>query len=145
MNTADTGRLTASSDGTTIVTDVNITGSGIVNLEAAVDAPAVLSPVSVSFGSTPSGSGVTRSVTVTVLNGGTVAATWPVAITDLAASGVTFKTSVASVTLDPGTSTTITVTATFSKAAAKGNKQASLVIGDPATPVAHAVVYAFVK
>ena len=37
VNTADTGRLTASSDGTTIVTDVNITGSGIVNLEAAVE------------------------------------------------------------------------------------------------------------
>ena len=48
-------------------------------------------------------------------------------------------------TLDPGKSTTISVTATFSKTAAKGNKQASLVIGDPATPVAHAVVYAFVK
>jgi subtilisin family serine protease len=146
VNTADVGRLTASSDGTTIVTDVNITGAGIANLESAVEAEALLAPVSVSFGSTPSGSGVRKSVAVTLLNAGDADAEWSVGIAAYgSAAGVQFTTSVSSVDLAPGESTTFTVDARFLKGATKGDKQAWLVIGDGEDLVAHAAVYAFVK
>ncbi len=99
-----------------------------------------------SFGATPSGSGVTRSVTVHVLNGGTAAATWSVGIATYGShAGVTFSTSVSSLSLAPGESASVQVKAAFSKAAPKGDKQAWLTISDGATLVAHAAVYAFVK
>jgi subtilisin family serine protease len=141
VNTADQGRLLDSTTGTKVVTDVNVTGSGIVNLESAVKASAVLSPVSVSFGATPAGSGATKGVAVTVLNASDAPVTWSVAIADASGAGVTFSTSVASVQLAAGASTTFTVNAVFSKSAPKGDNQAWLRIGD----VAHAAVYALVK
>ena len=146
VNTADTGVLTDYHDGSTTVTDVNVTGAGRLNLLSAVNATAVLDPVSVSFGAVPSGSGQTRTFDVTVSNEGPSEATWGVGIKDWGThAGVTFSTSVTSVTLDAGASTTFTVTAVFSKGASAGGKQAWLTIGDPNAPVAHAAVYAFVK
>ena len=141
VNTADTGVLEKYTlDGP--ATDVNVSGAGRVDVESAAGAVALLSPVSVSFGATPAGSGVTKTVAVTVLNGGTTDATWSVGIAPYgSASGVSFKTSVSSVQLAAGASATFTVSATFSKAASRGDKQAWLVIGD----AAHAVVYARVK
>ncbi len=146
VNTADVGRLTVHTNGTDLQTDVNVTGSGIANLESAVSATALLDPVSVSFGATPSGSGVSRTVKVTLLNAGDVDADWGVAIDAYgSAAGVKFTTSVTSVSIPAGGTATFTVKAAFSKKAAKGDKQAWLVITDGADLVAHAAVYAFVK
>ncbi|HEY3334097.1 MAG TPA: S8 family serine peptidase [Candidatus Limnocylindrales bacterium] len=146
VNTADTGVLTKYTDGTTLATDVNVSGSGRLNLDSAVGATALLGPVSVSFGATPSGSGMTKTTTVRISNGDTQAHTWSVAIAAYGtASGVTFSTSTSSVTIAAGASTTVTVTAAFSSAAPKGDKQAWLTVSSGNALVAHAAVYAFVK
>ncbi len=146
VNTADTGRLTDYRDGTTVVTDVNVTGAGIANVESAVDAAALLAPVSVSFGAAPSGSGQTRSLTVTLLNAGDSDVEWTVGIEPYGtATGVHFTTGVDSVSLAAGESTTFQVKASFLKKVTKGNKQAWLVVADGSGLVAHAAVYAFVK
>jgi len=145
VNTADVDVLTKYTlDG--LATDVNISGAGRVNVESAAGATALLDPVSVSFGSTPAGSGVTKSFTVRILNAGSSAATWHVGIAaNGSASGVTFSTGTSSVTVGAGASATFTVNATFSKAASVGSKQAWLVVTDDAGLVAHAAVYARVK
>jgi subtilisin family serine protease len=146
VNTADVGRLLDYRDGTTVVTDVNVTGAGIANVESAVGATALLSPVSVSFGATPSGSGQTRSVAVTLLNAGDADVDWTVGIEAYgAATGVHFSTSVSSVSLAAGESVTFKVKAEFPKKVVKGNKQAWLVVADGSGLVAHAAVYALVK
>lgn len=146
VNTADVGRLTKSTNGVDLETDVNVSGSGIANLESAVNATALLDRVSISFGATPAGSGVSKTVAVTLLNGGDTDVDWGVDIAAYGgAAGVTFTTSVSSVAIPAGASATFTVKAAFSKKAAKGDKQAWLVITDGADLVAHAAVYALVK
>jgi hypothetical protein len=145
VNTADVDVLEKDTlDG--LATDVNVIGAGRVNVESAAGARALLSPVSVSFGATPSGSGATKSMAVTLLNGTKSTVDWTVGIAPYGgASGVKFTTSISSVKLAAGASTTFTVNAAFAKAAPSGDKQAWLVIGDAAGLVAHAAVYAFVK
>jgi subtilisin family serine protease len=146
VNTADVGALKVYTNGTTLVTDVNVSGAGRLNLESAVNAAAIIAPVSVSFGATPSGSGVTKASTVTVFNPGATARTWGVGIAAYGVStGVAFSTSVSSITVPAGGSATFSVVAVFGKAAPTGDKQAWLVLTDGATLVAHAAVYAFVK
>ena len=146
VNTAETGVLTQYADGTTPATDVNVSGSGRLNLDSAVGAIALLDPVSVSFGATPSGSGVTKTVTVRIVNADDAAHTWAVGIgANGPSAGVSFSTSVSSVTLAAGEAETFTVTAVFGKSAPKGDKQAWLTVTDGATLVSHAAVYAFVK
>ena len=145
VNTADVGALKVYTNGTTLATDVNVIGAGRLNLASAVDAPVALNPVSVSFGATPSGSGVTRTFAVTVFNPG-AARTLDVAIAAYGtSSGVTFSTSVSSVQVAADGSATFSVVAVFGKAAPAGNKQAWLTITDDDTLVAHAAVYAFVR
>ena len=99
VNTAETGVLKAYTNGTTIVTDVNIQGAGRENLDNAVRARAALSPVSVSFGAVPSGAGQSKTFPVTILNttGGT--ATWNLAIANTTGSGVSFSVGSSSVTV----------------------------------------------
>ena len=146
VNTADEGVLTRTSAIKTPETDVNITGAGRLNLESAVNATAVLDPVSVSFGAVPSGSGQPLTYAVTLLNGGTTSATWSIGIAPHgSATGVTFSTSESSVTVAAGASATFTVQAVFAKGAPTGGKQAWLTISAGSTPVAHAAVYALVK
>ncbi len=146
VNTADTSVLTQFADGTTPATDVNISGTGRLNLEAATDAVALIGPVSVSFGSVPAGSGVSRTATVRVTNADDEVHTWDVGIAAYGtASGVTFSTSVSSVTVAAGATATFSVRAAFAKGAPRGDKQAWLTITDGSELVAHAAVYAFVK
>ncbi len=146
VNQAEVGVLTRYTDGTTKEIDVNVSGAGRLDLAAAVDADVVLDPVSVSFGAVPSGSGVTRTFPVTILNAGTTTRTFSLAIAPYgSASGVTFSVPAAAVTIDPLKTATVTVTAVFSKAAPKGDKQAWLVLNEGGSMVAHAAVYAFVK
>lgn len=143
-NTAKRGVLKVFTDGTTVATDVNVTGAGRLDLEAAVQAEALLDPVSLSFGAVPAGSGVTRSLSVRIQNVSGSAATFGVAISG-SPSGLTLSTSASSVTLAAGASATVTVRAVFSKSASRGGKQAWLELTDGSGHVAHAVVYALVK
>ncbi len=71
VNTAAQGDLLASTDGTSVVTDVNIVGAGKADTLAALAATVAVGPVSTSFGAVPSGSGqtLTRSVRLTSLDG----------------------------------------------------------------------------
>ena len=67
---------------------MNSIGAGRANAESAVDADVALDPVSVSFGSVPSGSGQadTKSVSLTTLG----AAAASVAVTNETCAGVNF-------------------------------------------------------
>jgi minor extracellular serine protease Vpr len=145
VNTAETGVLKAYTNGTTIVTDVNIQGAGRENLDNAVRARAALSPVSVSFGAVPSGAGQSKTFPVTILNttGGT--ATWNLAIANTTGSGVSFSVGSSSVTVASGASATVNVTMTATKAAGGGDHQAWLTVSSGGTQIAHAAVYALVK
>ena len=57
VNTAAAGVVTSVTDGTTVVTDVNVAGAGLLDLNAAVAAVAAIGPVSTSFGAVPANSG----------------------------------------------------------------------------------------
>ncbi|HEY5436533.1 MAG TPA: S8 family serine peptidase [Candidatus Limnocylindrales bacterium] len=140
VNTADQDVIKSATDGTTIVTDVNIVGAGRENLFSAVKASVFLDPVSVSFGAVPSRSGQTKTFALAVTNTAATAATLSIVGSG---TGIAFRVSPASV--EAGATATVTVTATFDKAAAAGDHQAQLNITVGTAQVAHAAVYAFVK
>jgi subtilisin family serine protease len=135
VNMADQNVITSHVDGTTIVKNVNIVGAGRENLLAATNAKVALDPVSVSFGSVPSGSGQTRTATVQLTNlGGSATG---VSVTDQTGGGVTFSASLSG--------STITVTMTADKGAVAGHHQAILRVMSGGTEIAHAAVYTLVK
>jgi len=144
-NTAEAGVLKAYTNGTTIVTDVNVEGAGRENLDNAVTATAVLSPVSVSFGAVPSGSGQTRTFPVTILNTTAGTVTWTLGIAGTTGTGVSFSLGSSSVTLAGGASATVNVTMSATKLAAVGGHQAWLTVSNGGSSIAHAAVYALVK
>jgi len=143
VNNADQDALKNFQNGTP-QTDVNVIGAGRENLLAAVNARVALDPVSVSFGSVPSGSGQSRSVSVTVTNLG-ASGTFSLNLADVTSSGVSFTVSPASLTLGAGESGTAVVTMNASKAAALADHQATLSVSGGSVEVAHAAVYTFVK
>ena len=145
VNTAETGVLKSFTDGTTIVTDVNIEGAGRENLLNAVNAKVGLSPVSVSFGAIPSGAGQTKSVAISLTNLTGAPATWSLGIADTTGSGVSYSLSASSVTLAAVASTSVNVKLTATKGAGGGDHQAWLAVSSGGTLVAHAAVYAIVK
>ena len=119
--------------------DPNLIGAGLLDVAAAVDAKALLSQVSVSFGKIPSGAGKTSSAKVDVqnLSGGTLTA----AVVDPTGSA-TFSASGAV----SGATGSFTVSATTPKGAAPGPAWATVELRDPAgTAVAHLRVYLFVQ
>ena len=135
VNTADEGVI-KNSNGTTVSTDPNLIGAGRDDVNKGTHAAVALDPVSVSFGSVPSGSGQTRTATIVLsqLNGPAATA---VTVTNAVGSGVTFSAS--------KSGNTITVTMTEAKGASVGDKQAILRVWSGGTQVAHAVLYTFVK
>ena len=141
----ETGVLKAYTDGTTIVTDVNIEGAGRENLLNAVNATVGLSPVSVSFGAIPSGAGQTKSVAISLTNLSATSATWSLGIADTTGSGVSYSLSASSVTVAAGASATVNVRLTATKGASGGDHQAWLTVSSGGTLVAHAAVYTIVK
>jgi minor extracellular serine protease Vpr len=145
VNTAETGVLKAYTDGTTIVTDVNIEGAGRENLLNAVNAKVGLSPVSVSFGAIPSGAGQTKSVAISLTNLTGASATWSLGLADTTGSGVSYSLSASSVTLAAGASASVNVKLTATKGASGGDHQAWLTVSSGATLVAHAAVFTIVK
>jgi uncharacterized membrane protein len=127
------------------VTDVQVQGAGQEDLAAAVAAKVAISPVSVSFGAIPAGSGQTKSVAVRLTNLTGSSATWSLGIADTTGTGVSYSVSAASVTLAAGASATVNVTMTAAKAAGRGDHQAWLTVKSGATLVAHAAVYTLIK
>jgi subtilisin family serine protease len=144
VNTAREGVVTKYDDLAVLETDVNIVGTGLEDVDAALGAQAALGPVSVSFGAVPSGAGQTRTVPVRVTNLGGSAQTFGVAV-GTGSGGVAFSVAPASIALGAGGSATVVVTMTAAKGAALGGHQAFLRLSAGGTEVAHAAVYAFVK
>ncbi len=146
VNTADQGVLKKSTSASgALETDALITGAGRENLDSAVNAAVALDPVSVSFGAIPSGSGQTRSLTVSVTNLDTMPTSLIFAVGP-SAPGVAYAVSPASAAgLLPGESATVTVTMTADKGAANGDYSAKLSVSASGIEVAHAVVYTSVK
>ena len=137
VNTADQNTVTSHTDGTTVLTNPQIIGSGRENLSSAVNAKVALDPVSLSFGGVPSGSGHTRSLTIDLSNltgSGPYTATFAKTSGN---SGVTFTPAVSGMT--------VTVTMSAVKGAAAGEHYGVLTIRSGGAEVAHAAVYALVK
>jgi minor extracellular serine protease Vpr len=134
-NTADQGVL-LNSTGTGVNTNVNIIGAGRANALSATNARVALDPVSVSFGSVPSGSGQSASKTVALT---TLSGTGPytVAVTDETGGGVDFNATISG--------TTITVTMTAGQGIAGGSRQGILRVSSGGTEIAHAAVFVFIK
>jgi minor extracellular serine protease Vpr len=135
VNTADQGVL-LNSTGTGVNANVNIIGAGRANALSSVNASVALDPVSVSFGSVPSGAGQSSSKTIalTTLAG---AGPYTVAVTDETGLGADFGATISG--------STITVTMTANRGIAGGNRQGILRVSLGGTEIAHAAIYAFVK
>jgi minor extracellular serine protease Vpr len=135
VNTADQGVL-LNSTGTGVNANVNIIGAGRANALSSVNASVALDPVSVSFGSVPSGAGQSSSKTIalTTLAG---AGPYTVAVTDETGLGVDFGATISG--------STITVIMTANRGIAGGNRQGILRVSSGGTEIAHAAIYAFVK
>ncbi len=129
VNTADTGVLRRFSDAAP-TSDPQIVGAGRENLLSAVNATVLLDPVSVSFGTIPSGSGQSRNASIAVTN--TTAAALSVSVDGSAKF---------SATIGAGATTTITVTAAAAKGDAPGHYSATLKISSGGQEVAHAVLF----
>ena len=135
VNTADQGVIMNTAD-TALESDVNIIGAGRDDVNSATHAAVALSPVSVSFGSVPAGSGQTRSVTVSLstLSGPAANA---VSVANQTGNGVSFSASISG--------NTITVTMNEAKGTAAGDYQGTLLVKNGGATIAHAVIYANVK
>jgi subtilisin family serine protease len=145
VNTAAQGLVKDFTTGA-VVTDVQVTGAGHLDLDSAVAAKAGLGPVSVTFGAIPTGAGQTKSVAVQVTNLGSSPATWTFGTAGTTGTGVSYSVSPSSVAgLAAGASTTVTISMTATKAPSRGDHQASLTVKAGSTLVAHAAVYTFVK
>lgn len=145
VNTADQGVLKDFKTGASIVTDPNIIGAGRENLLSAVEAKVALDPVSVSFGAVPSGSGQTRTFTLTLSDLTGSGGTYTVSIGSSTGIGVTYSVSSAPVTLAADGSATVTITMAADKGASFGDHSATLTVSDSGGEVAHAVVYTLIK
>ncbi len=143
VNTAQQGVLRHPETGE-LTNDAQIVGAGLLDVNAAVHAVAGLDPVSKSFGALSSGSGGKRSGSIVVTNLGSTSRTYSVAVADSANDGVTFATSATSFTLASGASQTVALSATGTKQAADGHKQAVLRVSSGGSEVAHAMLYALV-
>ncbi len=144
VNTATRGVLTDFQTGSQPVSDANIVGAGLQDLLAAAGASVSLDPVSLSFGGVPSGSGQSRSQSLTIGNLGGSAAGFSLQVVD-ATSGVSYTVSPSDIALDAGASTTVTVTAQAA-VGASGPQQAVLNVRDGSgRVVAHAMLFTLMK
>jgi len=129
----------------TTPTDVLVEGAGRENLDRAVSATVAIGPVSVSFGATPSGSGVTRRAAVRITNLSGTARTFTAGIRNPTGRGVAYTVSPAPTAISAGGSATVTVTMSAAKGAGFGPNQATMFVKSGTTEVAHAAVFTFVK
>jgi subtilisin family serine protease len=143
VNTADQGVLRQAATGAP-ETDVNVIGAGRENLLSASTAVVALDPVSISFGSVPSGSGLARTFHLTLSNISGSAMNYSISV-GAGDSSVAYSVNPGSLSLAAGASGTVTVTMTDVKGAAKGDHSAKLAVSANGAEVAHAAVYTFVK
>jgi minor extracellular serine protease Vpr len=140
VNTATQGVLKDFQTGLSSVADPNIVGAGLENLFAAVGASVGIDPVSVSFGAVPKGSGISKSVNVSLTNLTGASHTYALSIGSVSGSGVSYSTSASSVTIGAGASATVAITMTAAKGAGAGDHFATLQVGS-----SHAILYTFIK
>jgi minor extracellular serine protease Vpr len=140
VNTATQGVLTDFQTGLSYVADPNIVGAGLDNLQTAVGATVGIDPVSVSFGAVPRGSGISKSLDVTLTNLTGSAHTYALSIGSTSGSGVSYSPSASSVTIDGGASATVSIKMTAAKGAGAGDHYATLQVGS-----SHAILYTFSK
>ncbi|MDH4188624.1 MAG: S8 family serine peptidase [Betaproteobacteria bacterium] len=143
VNTAAQGVLKQSTS-IALQRDVNVIGAGREDLLSAAGAQVALDPVSISFGAIPSGSGQTRSTSVTLTNLTGSPQTFDVSVGAGDAS-VAYSVAPAFVTLLAGESGVITLTMRAQMGAGEGNHQATLTLRSGGAEVAHAAVYTFIK
>lgn len=125
------------------VADANIVGAGLENLLAATGATVSLDPVSVSFGAVPSGSGQSRTQSVTITNLSGVAKSLVLSI-GAQPAGVSYSVSPSAVALDAGASATVQVTMQAS-VGATGHQQGRLELSEAGSTVGHAVLFTLMK
>jgi minor extracellular serine protease Vpr len=143
VNTADSPTVKDPSTGAT-TTDVNSVGTGREDLNSAVNAKVSLDPVSVSFGSIPSISGLSKTFKVTVSNLGSGAGTFSFSVGSITGTGVNYSVSPSSLSLGSGASGVVTVAMSEAQGSSLGFHQATLnVSGGGAS--AHAAVFTYVK
>jgi minor extracellular serine protease Vpr len=142
VNTASRGVLKDFALGES-VSDVNIVGAGLENLFAAVNASVALDPVSVSFNGVPSGSGQTRTASLTLTNLSGSTKTLDLSIGSQP-TGVTYSVSQPTVQLAAGASATVTVTMRAAVGAA-GPQSGSLEVTEGGVSRAHAVLFTLMK
>jgi subtilisin family serine protease len=143
VNTAAEGLIVSAADGTTVLTDPNIIGSGSLDLDAAVDASVALDPVSISFGAISGGSGTTATFALKVTNLTGFSQTLSFAVSG-SGGGVTFS-APSSVTLAAGASAWVAVGLTSAKGATAGAHNGMLRVSVGGSEVAHAAVFVLVK
>ena len=144
VNTAAQGEITSFTNGS-VVTDPNITGAGLLDVDAAVHASVAIDPVSVSFGAVPSGSGNSLTYAVQITNITGSSKTYGFAATSSTGTGVSYSLSTSSLTLAAGASDWVIVTMTSAKGSSGGQHYATLNVTVGATNVAHAVLYTLIK
>ncbi|MBI3750650.1 MAG: S8 family serine peptidase, partial [Chloroflexi bacterium] len=143
VQNADQGVLQKSSGGP--ATDPNLIGSGLDDVDAALNAQLLFNPVSVSFGAVPSGSGQTLSYPVWVQNVSGTSQTFTFSVSASTGTGVAYSVT-PSLTLANGAGDWIWVTMSAEKGSSTGDHNAKLRAFDgSAAEVAHAAVYTLVK
>ncbi len=127
-----------------VTNDALKVGAGLADTDAALATKVVLDPVSLSFGAISGGSGrsVSKSVVLTNTSGASVSV--GVAVADNPASGVTYSVSNGTVSLAPGASATVTVTASSQKGAADGFYQAQLDVSVGGAVASHGMLFTLV-
>ncbi|MFZ9482768.1 MAG: S8 family serine peptidase [Ilumatobacteraceae bacterium] len=127
VNSADDDALSAFHEGA-LASDPNLTGSGLLDLAAAVNAEVLLDRVSVSAGVIPSGAGRVTTFTVALTDIGTLSGALSATV-DGVHGGATYAASVSG--------TTLTITVTTTKRAVAGASWATVRLHQDGREVAH--------
>jgi minor extracellular serine protease Vpr len=143
VNTADSPTVKNPSPPGALLTTLNAVGTGRENLLSAVNAKVALDPVSVSFGSIPSISGISKTFNVTLSNLGS-AATFGLSVGASTGTGVSYSVSPSSLSLGAGGSGTFTVTMTTARGSSLGFHDATLTVTGGGGS-AHAGVFTCIK
>lgn len=123
------------------IDDPNIVGTGLLDVTRSIDATVTIDPVSVSFGTIPSGSGQTRTVNVSITNRGTSAVA--VSVSSEKVGAATF--SVPATTIGAGQTAVVPVKVTVAKGAAAGPSWSRLNVGPAGGhPVAQARLFVLI-
>lgn len=142
VNTAQQGLLTYFEDGTSVLQDSLQIGSGLADLDAAVNASIGVGPVSTSFGEVKIKAGTTKQATVRLSSINHEETEVSLAISS-SGGPVKFSVSPATVTVPATGEATVTVTLSSTGEAAEGTPfYGTLMVKQGGTEVAHSQVFA---